>query len=687
MQPISKDLSQARLYHQAGNLPEAERLYRQVLLAAPAHAEAKSLLGLVMVQTGRCQEGLDQIQEAAQGSHDGLIHDRLGVAFASVGRHADALASFQQATRLTPDRAAFHYNLASAFEAVQCFDEAIDAFRRAIALDPDYVEARYNLANMFRDLGRPDEAIEQYRRALDRKPGFLKAQMNLGNVFRQQGQAAQAEGCYREVIRRKPSHALAHCNLGTLLAEEGRLDEAAVCLREALRLQNDLGAAHLALGQIHARQGKLDKALIDFQSAARMIEVPVEARLELGDALRSAGRVQEAVAWLTSLATEAPNSADVHFKLGRALETEGRFEQAAQSYREAIRCRMGYAKARYRLGAALVASGNVSAGMAALDGALRLQPDLAAAHLARAAAALRVGDFPLGWLELEWRRFLSGPPQSEPLPSWDGREMEGALLLRAEPELCDTLHFIRYAALSRQRCGRVVVECPADWAPLLSRAGGVDQVVVEGESRPACQAGAWLLSLPGVFGTTLGDVPAQVPYLRAATRLVEAWKKRLPQSGTLRVGLHWYEGSATAAQRSRSVPLRAFLPLAAVQGVQLFSLERGAGEIQLAELSGRLPIIDLGRELDEQAGTLMSAAAAVGCLDLVITSDGPLAHLAAALARPVWLLSPYAADWRWLVGREDSPWYPTLRLFRQSTPDSWDDVFARIATELKAFAE
>jgi hypothetical protein len=331
-------------------------------------------------------------------------------------------------------------------------------------------------------------------------------------------------------------------------------------------------------------------------------------------------------------------------------------------------------------------TGDRRAALAALDAALRIKPDFAVAHLNRAVGWLRMGRFETGWHEFEWRRLCEDYRVTPlPAPLWDGTPMpDRCLLLHSEQGLGDTIQFIRYAPLVKQRCGSVILQCQAGLKPLLSRCPGVDRLIVRGESLPEYHVQAPLMSVPEILGTTLETVPAEVPYLFADAALTETWRQRLADYSGFKVGIGWQGNRKYHGDNLRSIPLRNFSPLGRVPHLRLFSLQKGAGAEQIPDLATECHVVDFGPDFDAKGGTFMDTAAVMRNLDLVITSDTAAAHLAGALGVPVWVALGFSCDWRWLEDRENSPWYPTMRLFRQARLGDWEELFARIAAELAA---
>jgi hypothetical protein len=379
-----------------------------------------------------------------------------------------------------------------------------------------------------------------------------------------------------------------------------------------------------------------------------------------------------------------PDDAVVHKNKGSALHVQGKAEEAVACFQQAIVIRPGYAEAYKGLGSALRSQGKMEEALAYLEEALRVDPAFADGHVAYAFALLQAGDFERGWPELEWRwRCKDRPtaPVCARLPAWDGSPLDGrTILLWAEQGLGDALQFIRYAPLVAERGGRVAVACPASLHSLIRTCPGVDQVLVTGTPTPPFDTHAPLMSLPYLLGTTLATIPAEVPYLTAESALVEQWRGRLREVPQAKVGIVWQGNAQNKGDPLRSVPLHKFAPLARHAGVHLFGLQVGPGREQLQSLGRKFCVTDLGGWLDPNS--LRDLAAILKTIDLLVTVDTAPAHLAGALGVPVWLALPFASEWRWLRDRQDSPWYPSMRLFRQSRAQDWDEVMERMAAEL-----
>ncbi len=377
-----------------------------------------------------------------------------------------------------------------------------------------------------------------------------------------------------------------------------------------------------------------------------------------------------------------------HHNMGACCRALSKLPEAQASYEQAVRLDPEFHIARVHLCFTRFARGLRDEAERCSVDTLRRERRSAEAHWACGSLLLFRGDFANGWPEHEWRwKIASGSnPAALERPRWDGRPLAGqTVLMVAEQGLGDTLQFARYAPLVAARGGDPVLAVQRSLLPLL---GEADLCACATDDRRA-DAGdlqAAMFSLPAVLGTTLDSVPADIPYLRANPRLVTQWAERLGGLRGVRVGIHWQGNPAFNFDRTRSIPLSEFAAVARVPGVNLVSLQKGAGREQLSGLAGSFPVLDLSDELDVSAGPFMDTAAVMKNLDLVVTSDTATAHLAGALGVPVWVALSAMPDWRWMVDRQDSPWYPTMRLFRQSRLGEWSDVFARIAGELAEMA-
>lgn len=460
----------------------------------------------------------------------------------------------------------------------------------------------------------------------------------------------------------------------------GEWDRAERAYRWVLAQDPRSARAWFMLGAVGQMRGQIAEAVTRYREAARLAPENAEVHSNLGVALHSLRRDDEAIESLRQAVAIAPGYAEAYNNLGIVLRDRGAFDEAEACFRQALELKPDYPEALHNRGNAFRSRGRLPEAIDCYDRALALRPGMAQVHLSRALAWLEAGDFERGWPEYEWR--LKNPEYAIPdlrRPRWDGGPLGGrSILLYADHGLGDAIQFIRYAPMVKARGGRVVVLCRAPLARLLATCAGVDLFVFEGSPIPPCDAFAPLMSLPGIFGTVAATIPADVPYLFADPARVDVWAGALALPDELCIGVAWQGNPGHVRDRQRSFRLDHLEPIARRPDVRLYSLQKGPGREQIAGLAGRFPIVDLGGRLDD----LMETAAVMANLDLVISADTAMAHLAGALGVPAWVALPSEADWRWSPGRDDSPWYPTLRLFRQARWGDWDDVFARIAAAL-----
>jgi tetratricopeptide (TPR) repeat protein len=506
--------------------------------------------------------------------------------------------------------------------------------------------------------------------------------VNLGLTQREAGRFDEAVTSLQSAIEIEPHSAEAYANLALVRVDQGLIPQAIGCAQQAVSLRADFAPAHNALGLALDAQGDHEQAMTSFREAVRLNPKFAEAYNNLGSALKSLNRNGEAVVCFEQALKLDASSPQAHNGLGTVLQLTDQAADALAEYEQALDLKPDYAEAHSNIGQLMGEVGNYTAAMARYEEAMRLQPALASVRNNRAITLLLLGRLAEGWPEYEWRWKVAGAPRFPwNRPTWDGSPLAGrTILLFFEQGIGDALQFIRYAPLVKDRGGNVLVACPRKLVPILSTCAGIDGFVVDGEPAVHFDVQAGLLSLPGIFGTELDTIPADVPYLSAPADLVERWRERLAGERRLRVGIHWQGNPNYRGDRRRSMPLECFAPLAAVPGVKLYSLQKGFGSEQLADAG--FAVEDLGSTLDQPDAAFYETAAVIKNLDLVISSDTALVHLAGALAAPTWVALPFSPDWRWLLDRTDSPWYPTLRLFRQPAVGAWSDVFAQIAREL-----
>ena len=715
---IKKKLNQAIQLHQAGDLVKAAKLYRTIIHLDPTCPDALHLLGAIAAQNGDHESAADLIQKAIVSNPSiPAYHYNLGLTYRALGRFADAITHYQATLQLNPKHRDAQIMLGNVYQEQGLYETAVKHYKNVLERKPDHIEVLNDYGNALSQLGKFYEAIQCYVKALEYKPDFVDALNNLGNALHQQGRHGDAIVYLEEALRLNPEHVVANNNLGNVLHKLGHLDQAIIHYKNALGFDSDYAPAQINLGNLFQQQGNYEEAIKHFYKALRINPNDKETLNNIGNALQQIGRLEEsedclervlqidshhaaacnnlgnvlrkqaklnaAIEYFYKAVHCDPLFAEAHNNLANALKASGDNISAVDHYRQALCLKPDYAVAHANLGNTFRDQGNYKAALEQYQQALLIDPTLAEAHLNKGLVLLTLGQFPIGWQEYAWRTHMLSKLDTRRFTqaSWDGSALTGQrLLVHAEQGLGDTFHFIRYLPMLKQRSAYVIFECQQTLLTLLRGFPGIDELVPrDGDKIPDVEFDVHvsLLDLPGLFGTTLQTIPAAVPYINSDLEGSKAWELRLG-SDSLKVGLVWAGNPEHANDHNRSSTLNAFSPLTEIPNVTFYSLQKGAGEEQLLNSPAGMPVVNLAQDLNSFTDT----AAVVANLDLLITVDTSVAHLAGAMGKPVWTLLPYIPEWRWLLGREDTPWYPTMRLFRQAKPKDWNSVMERVASSL-----
>jgi FKBP-type peptidyl-prolyl cis-trans isomerase 2 len=417
----------------------------------------------------------------------------------------------------------------------------------------------------------------------------------------------------------------------------------------------DISGSNITLDANHPLAGKdpiFDIQLLEITSPKPADEISPSATVyyNLGVSLHEKGQLDKAIAFYKLAIEDSPKFADVCFSLGNVYLMKGQFDEAEKFYQRAV----------------------------------EINPDYAEAHWNVALLNLLLGNFEEGWKGFQWRWKLEDVPQrSFSRPLWDGSDISGrTILLHAEKGISDTIQFIRYAPLVAQRGAKVIVECQRELIILLKNVEGIWKIITHGEQLPEFDLYSPLLSLPLVFNTTLETIPEKIPYISVDPTIIQKWHERITLDiSKLKIGLVWSGSSESEYDREHLCPLEMFSPLAQFDEIIFYNLVKGEAVEQAKNPPKGVKFVDYTEEIQD----LSDCASLIENLDLVISVDSEVAHLAGALGKPVWTLLPFVPDWRWLLNREDSPWYPTMRLFRQPSSGDWEPVIASIIKELVEF--
>ena len=570
---------------------------------------------------------------------------------------------------------AFHRGISAL--AAGRLDEAEMALRSTLTRDSTHAEAVHHLGIVALKRGKAAEARALIERAVALDDTLDVAWANLGVAQRESGDLAAAAASYGRALKLNPDQSGAHYNLGNIYAARGDDDQAIACFRRAVALAPRHANTINNLGLALQRRGQLDEAIELLKRAAEIDPRGTDALANLALALNARKMASDALAVSRKAVAERPGSALAHRVHSMILKGEGELDAAVSELRHALALEPQSAEAYNLLGNALKGLGRPRDAIAAFDRALAIEPNRADARVNRATVLLALGDFIEGWSEYEWRwRALGIARRAFAQPEWDGKPLGGkTILVHAEQGIGDTIQFARYLPLVAKAGGRVVAEVQSELVELVRGIDGVAEVVAAGHALPDFAVQAPMLSLPRLMGTTIGTIPSDMPYLHptqgAGTGLPD-----LAHAPGLKVGLAWAGNASHANDRWRSMALGALAPILAVPGVTFVSLQKGEAAKQLDRAD--VGILDAGPAL----GTFADTAALIDDLDLVIAVDTAVAHCAGALGRPVWVLLPVAPDWRWLLNTPRSPWYPTMRLYRQDKLGDWAAAVAQVAEDL-----
>lgn len=636
--------------HQAGDLERARGFYERGLALDALHPDGNRLLGTVHLQQGRFEAAEIYLTKALRvAPDDPETLNNLGAVLLHTGREGEALPLLQRALERRPGYADALSNLGEALRRGGRREESRQALAQALSAEPRHVNALYNLGVLLteeRDLDGARFCLEQ---AVSNFPGHIAARRQLANVHILRGEAAPAELMCAELLAILPDDHEVRAALASIHIAARRYDAARREVKYILDRQPDHLPALVCLGQVLRQTGHAEEALAVFRRILSDDPDNVRAALGVVSIQILQNDLEAALALARELAQRHPDDPSIRLDLGLALEKLGRHEEACATYREGL----------------------------SLTSAHTAHPAL---HFNLATQLLLLGRYREGWREYAWRQKLGvWGTRRAGAPQWQGEPLAGkTLLIEAEQGLGDMIQFVRLVPALKTRGATVLLECQPALLRLLTSAAGVDTLIPQGEQPlPATDFRADLLSLPGLLDLNETNIPAAVPYLYAPADRMTFWQDRLASDCGLRVGIAWAGNPEHTDDANRSCPPSLFNLLLGLPGIAFYSLQKGVSAARTFPGCGI-------RDYSEEWPDLAETAAFVANLDLVISVDTAIAHLAGALGRRVWTLLPHSSDWRWQLKRDDSPWYPTMRLFRAPQPRAWRPLLETVAAALAA---
>jgi len=614
---------------------------------AGASVASRLELGIAHLQAGRTADAEACFRQVLERfpSHPDALH-LLGFAAIATQRDVAGVELIRQAIRHNRSNPDYHAHLGAGYSNLGQLREAIESYTSALNLRSNLPAVLYSRANVFVRLNRLKEALADYERAFSLKPDYVDAVNAAGMVLHKLGRHAEAEAKFLHALRLHPQHLLTLILRGALLRDLKRFDEAVSSLDAAIALKSDIPEAHHERGLVFIAIDKFAEAIADFERAVSL----------------------------------KPDFAEAYSDLGCAFTKTRQLETATENFRRALEIDPRHVAALNNLGSVLVDLDRPREALGYFDRAIAIDPGYAEAHLNNAINKLRLGDLQGGWIDYEWR--WKCPSQNLrdrwfDKPLWLGAEPIAGkvVLLHNDQGLGDALQFCRYVPLLRARGAEIILEVENPLKELFSNLPGISRCLTKGDPLPSFDFHCPLTSLPLAFSTTLDTIPSEVPYL---PRVNEVAGPRLGPSKRPRIGLVWSGNPNHLNDHNRSLPFRELLPLLDGVEAEFVSLQKNARPEDEALLRQRGDVLDLGPALRDFADT----AAVVEQLDLVISVDTSVVHLTGGLGRPLWILLPHIPDWRWLLDRDDSPWYPTAQLFRQTATRDWAEVVARVRAAL-----
>lgn len=721
----------AEVRHAKGNIEASSGQWRTVLSLAPDCEPAYLALCHLLLEQGRTAEALQLVIDGlAHLPRSANLHFYLGNLQYENQQLPLAAASFHSALAIEPSRAEIWSNLGIAQFRQDHFEDAILSLTRALELNPELIDVRRNLADACfnqgkrqQSQGEMDKAIGSYERALAVHPGHLPSLISLGNAVSAQGRLEDAASVLRSGLQVLPNHPDLLTNLGLVLQTQGRYPDAVECYQAAISASPNHVEARFNLGAALHKQGQYEAAIECYRAILltnpnhlgslfnlahalqhrkergeaetlfrRILHIDpghFDASLNLGLVLQDQGRLNDALECFQEALRLNPGDYRALSNIGTILQEQALLDQALATYHEALQADNTSLEVRLNIANLLMSLNRYDEAIAFCDAVLEFDSSDAHARLCKAYCMLALGEYEKAWRDYEYRwQCTDEKKPSFFQPEWDGEsDLSGkTVLLYAEQGLGDTLQFIRYAPLLARRGAIIHALVPKALDTLIARCSGVAKVFTSAQDLVQFDYHCAMMSLPLLCGTTLQNLPPDIPYLAGSPEKQRLWLERVTRKtasrAALRVGLVWagnprkHLRNAQAVDRMRSLEFEQITPLLDVDGVEFFSVQ--LGEDAVRQLNGDPRVIDLTAELHDFDDT----AAFISNLDLIISVDTSVVHLTGALGKPVWVLNRYNTCWRWLTTRDDSPWYPTARLFRQPVFGDWGSVITEVRQAL-----
>ncbi len=678
-------LAKGWAHFQAGQLDQAFAAFDTVRRAAPRDAQTLKLLGLVAMQRKEPAKAVALFEGALAGLPDDVSTlNNIGNALRDLKRPADALPYLDRALAMTQTVADLHNNRGNILLDLRRLGEAKLGFDRAIALRPAYAEAFLNRGTALAGLGDKSGALAEYDRAVGLQPGYAKAHAARGRVLLGLRRRTEALAAFMRASGIEPDNAESHLLCGIALNGLCRPEDALMALDKALALQPDDFEALQERGNALNELSRQEEALASYDHAIRIRADDPVLYSNRANPLIGLKRDEEALASVDHALALAPRLPEAHCTRATVLRALGRIDEAVACYRTTVEIKPDFADAWYNFGVLELDRQEFAKAQSYFDRAIGIDPDHVGARFNLSIVRLLQGDLIDGFKLYEWRKRLPNVrwKLKLPAPVWSGESdlRDQHVFMHWEQGFGDTIQFVRYALLAREAGAKVTLGVQGALGDLIDSLHP-DITVLRDEATPAkLDFQCALLSLPMAFGTRLDTIPATPSYLSTDPARVAAWRARLGPRKLRRIGLAWSGNAQHHNDRNRSFTLADFAPILACDAD--FIVVQKELRADDAATMGSYPGL---RHFPDHQGDFADTAALIGELDVLISVDTSVAHLAGAIAAPVWVLLPHNPDFRWMLGRDDTPWYPSMRLFRPASPDARAEQVARVADALRAF--
>ena len=662
---VERGLQKAIDFHQAGKLQQAELVCQQILQIHPQHANALHLLGVIAYQVENLETAIDLIEQAIKGD---------------------------------PNQSSYFFSLGLVLKKQSKLGEAVNAYYKVLEIDPKNADAYNNLGNILGSSGQLEEAIDFYRKALEINPNYIRTYNNLSIALQRQGKLAEAIDMYYQVLEIDSTDVGTCRNLGALLTEQGKFEEAIDAYYKALEIDSTDPGTYNNLGILLKEQGKFGEAIDNYCKVLEIAPNYADAYNNLGNVLQLQGNFEDALVVYKKALEINPNDARTHNNLGVTNQKKRKLEEAIEAYYKALEIAPNYADAYNNLGNVLQLQGNLEDAEVAYKKALEINPQFSEAHKNLGMLLLLTGAFKLGWKKYEWRwRCHDFPSENRnfPQPLWDGTSLSNKfILVWAEQGIGDEIMFANMLDTLSQMEVKIIAECEERLVPLFQRSFPEIQFVSR-EPKPNpilldkdIDYQIPIGSLAQWLRTNEDQFPDKESYLLASLEKVSQLRNKYAKltNDKLLIGISW-KSINHGIEKGKNTILENWTPILSQPDCFFVNLQYGDIKQEIDEYHSSTGILIYTDQEINPLTNLDDFAAQISALDLIISISNTTAHMSGALGKKAWALLPYIPDWRWMLKREDTPWYPTMKLFRQHQINDWHDVFQQVSLELKLHIE